>query len=71
MDCFLADDNLVRLGWFYSNLIGGIKLLVREKDVEAAANLFDQGSPDKFNVEGVGVRIATLSISPFDALDKP
>jgi hypothetical protein len=38
IDCFLADDNLVRLDWFYSNLIGGIKLLVPEKDVEAATN---------------------------------
>jgi hypothetical protein len=54
MDCFLADDNLVKLDWFYSNLIGGIKLLVPEKDVEAVTNLIDEGSPDKFNVEGVG-----------------
>jgi Putative prokaryotic signal transducing protein len=54
IDCLLADDNLVRLDWFYSNLIGGIKLLVPEKDVEAATNLLDEGSPDKFSVEGVG-----------------
>jgi len=54
IDCLLADDNLVRLDWFYSNLIGGIKLLVPEKDVEVATNLLDEGSPDKFNVEGVG-----------------
>ena len=54
IDCFLADDNLVRLDWFYSNLIGGIKLLVPEKDVGAASNLLNEGWPDKFNVEGVG-----------------
>src|SRR6476646_5128993 len=33
---YLADDNLVRLDWFYSNLIGGIKLFVRQQDVEEA-----------------------------------
>jgi hypothetical protein len=76
IDCFLADDNLVRLDWFYSNLIGGIKLFVREKDVEAATNLLDEGSPDKFDVEGVGEysqprcpNCNSIDIS-FDGLDK-
>ncbi len=41
VDCILADDNLVRLDWFYSNLVGGIKLLVPEKDAEAAIQLLD------------------------------
>ena len=62
---------------FYSNLIGGIKLLVPEKDVEAATNLLDEGSPDKFNVEGVGEyeqprrpNYNSIDIS-FNGLDKP
>jgi len=77
IDCFLADDNLVRLDWFYSNLIGGIKLLVPEKDVEAATNLLDEGSPDKFSVEGVGEyqqpRCPTCNYIDVscDGLDKP
>lgn len=39
---FLIDDNLVRLDWFYSNLVGGIKLVVREEDAETATKLLDQ-----------------------------
>ena len=48
---FLADDNMVRLDWFYSNLVGGIKILVREEDVEAAAKLLTQEVTAKFDVE--------------------
>ena len=65
-----------RLDWFYSSLIGGIKLLVPEKDVEAATNLLDEGSPDRFKVEGVGEyqqprrpNCNSIDIS-FDGLDK-
>jgi len=54
VECVLADDNLVRLDWFYSNLVGGIKLLVPEKDGEAAIQLLDESPPEKFDVEGVG-----------------
>jgi Putative prokaryotic signal transducing protein len=54
IDCILADDNLVRLDWFYSNLVGGIKLLVPEKDADAAVQLLDESTPEKFAVEGVG-----------------
>jgi hypothetical protein len=54
IECFLADDNMVRLDWFYSNLIGGIKVLVREEDSETAIRLLEQEVPEKFDVEGVG-----------------
>jgi len=36
IDCFLYDDNLVRLDWFYSNAIGGVKLVVGEDSVAEA-----------------------------------
>ncbi len=32
IETFLADDNMVRMDWFYSNLLGGIKLKVRAED---------------------------------------
>lgn len=51
---FLADENLVRIDWFYSNLIGGIKLLVRGEDAETAIKLLEQGTPQNFQVDGVG-----------------
>jgi hypothetical protein len=39
MECFLADDNMVRLDWFLSNAIGNMRLQVREKDAEEAREL--------------------------------
>jgi len=52
--CALVDDNMVRLDWFYSNLIGGIKILVRAEDAETAARLLAPEVLQKFDVEGVG-----------------
>ena len=30
IEAFLVDDNMVRIDWFLSNLLGGIKLSVRK-----------------------------------------
>jgi hypothetical protein len=54
IECFLADDNLVRMDWLYSNLVGGIKLVVRHEDVEAAKKLLSQVTPEKFDLSGIG-----------------
>lgn len=54
IESYLADDNMVRLDWFYSNLVGGIKLRVRPEDVEAANEILSQPIPDTLEVEGVG-----------------
>jgi hypothetical protein len=54
IESFLADENLVRIDWFYSNLVGGIKLLVRGDDAETARKLLAQDTPDKFQVDWVG-----------------
>ncbi len=51
IECFLGDENLVRLDWFYSNLIGGIKLMVREEDAETARKLLEENIPEKFDAE--------------------
>jgi hypothetical protein len=50
----LVDDNMVRMDWFWSNLLGGIKLQVREEDALAAASILDQPIPEVFDVAGVG-----------------
>jgi len=42
IDSFLADQNLVRMDWLYSNLIGGMKLMVRPEDLEEAKKLLDE-----------------------------
>lgn len=54
IECFLVDDNMVRLDWFISSLLGGIKLQVNQADVEAANEILDQPIPEGFEVEGVG-----------------
>ena len=36
IECYLRDDNLVRLDWFVSNFIGGVKLCVHPEDVADA-----------------------------------
>jgi hypothetical protein len=51
---FLADTNMVRMDWFISNAIGGVKLQVREENVAEANSILDQPAPDNFEVEGVG-----------------
>jgi len=54
VECFLTDDNMVRMDWFISNLLGGVKLLVNREDAEAAADILDEPTPDTLDVEGVG-----------------
>jgi hypothetical protein len=54
IECYLADENTIRMDWFWSNLLGRIKLCVRSADADAASSLLDQGVPEKFDVEGVG-----------------
>jgi len=36
IECFLQDDNVVRMDWLWSNAMGGIKLVVRKRDAEEA-----------------------------------
>ena len=54
IECFLLDDNMVRLDWFISNLIGGIKLQVNAEDAKVASEVLDEPVPEGFDVEGVG-----------------
>ena len=55
IDCFLADDNYIRMDWFISNFIGGIKLKVKPEDVADANAVLDQPIPESIDVEGVGI----------------
>jgi hypothetical protein len=52
IECFLGDENIVRMDWFISNFVGGIKLQVRPADVEAALEVLDQPIPEEFSFEG-------------------
>ena len=48
--CFLKDENLVRLDWQMSNLIGGIRLQVGAADVEAAEAVLAQPIPNSISI---------------------
>lgn len=54
IECALTDDNMVRMDWFYSNAIGGIKLLVKSEDAPDAEQLLNQPIPEHLDVSGVG-----------------
>ena len=54
IECFMADDNYIRMDWFLSNFLGGIKLKVKPEDVADANLILDQPIPESFDVDGVG-----------------
>jgi hypothetical protein len=54
IQAYLVDDNMIRMDWFISNLLGGIKLKVRADDAEAASEILNQPIPEMLDVEGVG-----------------
>jgi len=60
---FLQDDNVVRMDWFWSNAIGGIKLMVRRKDAEKSEDLL-AAIPS----EGVGESLRTENSEMLDSL---
>lgn len=54
IECALADDNMVRMDWFYSNAIGGVKLLVNAGDAAEAEQILSQPIPDHMDVTDIG-----------------
>jgi Putative prokaryotic signal transducing protein len=77
IECFLADDNLVRLDWFISNFIGGIKLNVRAPDAANAQKLLDEPILEGLYVQGIGLyeqprcpNCQSLDVN-FQELDRP
>jgi DNA-directed RNA polymerase subunit RPC12/RpoP len=50
IEAFVADENMVAVDWMYSQAIGGVKVLVREEDLEEAqALLAATAEPDEAN----------------------
>lgn len=77
IECFLADENLVRLDWFISNFIGGIKLNVRPADFANAQQLLDEPILEGLYVQGIGLyeqprcpKCQSLDVN-FQELDRP
>jgi hypothetical protein len=42
---WIADEHLVRMVWFYSNLVGGMRLQVDERDEAAAREILEEAVP--------------------------
>ena len=62
IQAYLVDDNMVRLDWFISNILGGIKLKVCAEDAEAAREILNQPIPETLDVEGVGNLASSRSV---------
>jgi len=54
IDCALVDDNIVRMDWFWSNLMGGVKLVVDANEAHAAEDLLNEAIPEHLDVSGIG-----------------
>ncbi|HWO33615.1 MAG TPA: hypothetical protein VNO32_32870 [Candidatus Acidoferrum sp.] len=54
IECAMVDDNMVRLDWFISNLLGGVKLQVSQEDAADAEGILSQPIPENFDVTGIG-----------------
>jgi hypothetical protein len=54
IECFLADENTIRMDWLWSNAMGGIRLCVKDVDADAAGQLLDQARMEAFEAEGTG-----------------
>jgi hypothetical protein len=47
IECYLVDDNMVRLDWGISIVLGGVKLRVKPEDAEEALVFLDQPVPEE------------------------
>jgi len=45
ISAWIADEHLVRMDWFYSNLVGGMRLQVGENDEAAALEILAEAAP--------------------------
>jgi Putative prokaryotic signal transducing protein len=52
IECFLADENTIRMDWLLSNMLGGVKLWVKEEDAGRASELLERRSSEGVDVEG-------------------
>lgn len=58
LDSVLLDQNIVRLNWYWSNAVGGLRLQVAAADVQAAMEVLSDEIPASFTAEEVGEEYA-------------
>lgn len=54
IECRLVDENMIRMNWFISGVLGGIRLQVSRDDLEEAETLLSEPIPEGFDIEGLG-----------------
>ena len=54
IECFLADENAIRLDWFWSNAFGGIRLQLLEENAQAAIDILSEEIPPTLAAEEPG-----------------
>jgi hypothetical protein len=54
IECFLADENIIRLNWFWSNAFGRLKLQRLQENAEAAMEVLGQEIPPSFSADEIG-----------------
>ena len=54
---------MVRMDWFISNLLGGVKLLVNSGDAEDAVTVLNQSIPENFDVQIPATALSKLPVS--------
>jgi hypothetical protein len=52
IECLLADANIIRTDWLWSNLVGGVKLRVLEEDLDEALRILDQNPEESSTPSG-------------------
>lgn len=54
IECFLADENMIRLNWFRSDALGRLRLQLLQENAEAAMEILAQDIPASFSAEEIG-----------------
>ncbi|HZQ20412.1 MAG TPA: DUF2007 domain-containing protein [Terriglobales bacterium] len=51
IECFLADENMVRMDWFISNFLGGVKLMVGPESFSEASRILNDPAPRGLDID--------------------
>lgn len=48
IECFVLDDSTIRMNWFLSNLLNGVKIAVNKEDAQEAKAILEESVPAEF-----------------------
>lgn len=51
VESYIMDQNMIRMNWFISTLLGGVKLCVKADDAERALDFLEEPIPDQIELE--------------------